>query len=481
MKTYNKFLAVLFLILNTTIFAQGGSVGILDPVSAGLGNTYTAHARGIYAVGKNPANLVFSQNNNRVEFSTVLPVPNITFLGGTDFISISEYNYFFGGVEENGKTVSRYLTQEDKDRLKKLFADGGTFMTDFSIDYLNFVINLDPKIGSIGFKWSDNFGMYADLPSQMSDLALEGNPLGSVYNFGDTKIDAQYLRTYSLTYAREIPELKQNIFKKISAGITFNIIQGYAMVHSERMNTTLNTAEDGFSLTATGDVLGYSAFSPDLGVQYDFDSTDAHKNMGFSPEPAGSGFGIDFGLAAQLDDVWSFGLSITGIGSVTWDKNVAEYSSNKALIINDITDQATRDSLADLITGQGKYVNEYITDLPTALHLGVTYQLDKAPYIRSFPGTLLVAFDYNQGFNDVARNSKKPRFSLGLEWRPWTIFPIRTGFSAGGKDNSVSWSFGTGLDWNVFEFSFAAYNFGSLMQANDATKVSLAFGSRWRI
>ncbi|MFH0733537.1 MAG: DUF5723 family protein [bacterium] len=481
MKTYNKFLVVLFLILNSAMFGQGGSVGILDPVSAALGNTYTAHSSGIYAVGKNPANLVFSQNNNKVEFATVLPLPNITFLGGTDFISIGEYNYFFGGVEENGKTVSRYLNQADKDRLKKLFADGGLVQADFSIDYLNVVVNLDPKIGSIGFKWSDNFGFYADLPAQLSDLALEGNPAGSVYNFGDSKINAQYLRTYSLTYAREIPELKQNIFKRISAGITLNLITGYAMVRSERMNTVLTTAADGSYISATGDVLGYAAFSPDFGVQYDFDSTDAHKNMGFAPEPAGSGFGVDIGFAAQLDDVWSFGLSVTGIGSVTWDKNVAEYSSNKALVIDDITDQATRDSLADLITGEGKYVDEYSTDLPTALHIGATYQLDKAPYIKSFPGTLLIAFDYNQGFNDEARNSKKPRFSLGFEWRPWKIFPIRTGFSAGGRDNSVSWSFGTGVDWNVFEFSFAAYNFGSLMQANDATKISVAFGSRWRL
>lgn len=479
MKNINKILVVFALFISSSIFAQGGSVGILGPVSAGMGNTYTAHSRGIYAVGKNPANLVFSPEN-KVEFATVLPIPNVTFLGGTDFISISDYNYFFGGVEENGETVGRYLTQADKDRLKKLFADGGTIQSDFSIDYLNIVVNLNPKIGTIGFKMSDNFGLYADLPAQISDIALEGNPEGSVYNFGDMKLNMQYLRTYSLSYAREITELKQNIFKKISAGITFNFITGYAMAHTERTDSYISTGTDGV-LTASGNVLAYTAFSEDFGVDYDFDSTDVEDNMGFFPKPAGSGFGIDLGFAAQLDDVWSFGLSITGIGSVTWDKKVAEFTSNNALVIDDITDQDTRDSLAEVFTGEGKYVSEYSTSLPTALHIGATYQLDKAPYMKNFPGTLLIAFDYHQGFNDVARNSTKPRFALGFEWRPWKIFPIRTGFSAGGVDKSVSWSFGTGLDWNTFEFSFAAYNFSSLMQANDATKISMAFGTRWRI
>ncbi len=477
MKKINIILALFF--ISSFIYGQGGSFGILDPVSAGMGNTYTVHSRGIYAIGHNPANLAFNDRNKTVEVNTVFPIPSITFLGGTDFISINEYNYFFGGVEEDGKTVGRYLTPDDKTRLKNLFANGGTILSDFSLDYLSAVVYLNPKIGTVAFKMSDNFGLFVHLPAQLSNFALEGNPLGSMYNFGDASIDGQYLRTYSFSYAREIPEIPQKIFKKVSAGITLNFISGYAMIKSDRIRTTFETLENG-TLVAKGDNLVYSAFSPDLGVKYDFDSLDAKSNMGAFPEPAGSGFGLDLGFAAQLDDLWSFGLSITGIGSMTWDKNVAEYSSDVAMVIDDLTDQAVRDSLADLLTGKGKRVGSYDTDLPTALHLGVTYQLDKAPFIKSFPGTLLIALDYNQGLNNVARNSKIARWSLGFEWRPFRIWPIRTGFSFGGKDKNPSWSFGTGLDFNLFEFSFAAYNFGSLMKANDATKVSIALGTRWR-
>ena len=480
MKNFNKLFAILFLLTGTLIYGQGGAYGILDPVSAGMGNTYTANSRGIYAIGHNPANLAFNNNNDIVEFNTVLPIPSITMLMGTDFISISEYNYFFGGVEENGKTVGRYLTDDDKTRLKNLFANGGTILSDLSIDYLSVAVYLKPQIGTIAFKMSDNFGFYTHLPAQLSDLALEGNPLGSAYNFGDASMDGQYLRTYSLSYARQIPEIPQTIFKKVSVGFTLNFISGFAMVKSERIGTSFETKENG-NIEAKGDNLIYAAFSNDFGVKYDFDSIDVESNMGAFPEPAGSGFGLDLGFAAQLDDVLSFGLSITGIGSMTWDKNVAEYSSDVAMVINDLTDQEVRDSLADLLTGKGKRVDSYETDLPTALHLGVTYQLDKAPFIKSFPGTLLIALDYNQGFNNVARNSKVARWSLGFEWRPWKVFPIRTGFSFGGKDKNPAWSFGTGLDWNSFEFSFAAYNFGNLMQANDAKKISLAFGTRWRI
>lgn len=94
MKNFNKLFAILFLLTGTLIYGQGGAYGILDPVSAGMGNTYTANSRGIYAIGHNPANLAFNNNNDIVEFNTVLPIPSITMLMGTDFISISEYNYF---------------------------------------------------------------------------------------------------------------------------------------------------------------------------------------------------------------------------------------------------------------------------------------------------------------------------------------------------------------------------------------------------
>ncbi|MGA7836452.1 MAG: hypothetical protein WB996_00660 [Ignavibacteriaceae bacterium] len=49
-------------------------------------------------------------------------------------------------------------------------------------------------------------------------------------------------------------------------------------------------------------------------------------------------------------------------------------------------------------------------------------------------GSLLLAVDFYQDFNDMPGNSKKPRFSLGMEWKPMEWVPyLRLGISVGGE------------------------------------------------
>ena len=104
-------------------------------------------------------------------------------------------------------------------------------------------------------------------------------------------------------------------------------------------------------------------------------------------------------------------------------KNAAEYSSNSPIYLDDLSNESQRDSLVKALVGKdsGKYISEFSTQLATALHLGASMQLNN----------LLLAFDYNQGFNDQPRNSKKPRFSVGADWA-LGFFALRTGLSFGG-------------------------------------------------
>ncbi len=176
-------------------------------------------------------------------------------------------------------------------------------------------------------------------------------------------------------------------------------------------------------------------------------------------------------------DAFTFGFALTDMGGMTWNNNVVKYESNFSIDIDDITDEGILDSLEESIKGDGIYINEVTSSLPTALRLGASVQVDEL--IGAIPGRLLVALDYNQGFNDVPRNSKNPRFSLGIEWRPWDIWPIRTGFSAGGRDGFY-WSVGSGIDSGLFEFSFALTNFNGWVQANETDRIALTLGSRWR-
>jgi hypothetical protein len=98
----------------------------------------------------------------------------------------------------------------------------------------------------------------------------------------------------------------------------------------------------------------------------------------------------------------------------------------------------------------------------------------------NFPGELLLAFDYNQGFNNLPGNTTKPRFSFGAEYKPLKWLPIRTGLSVGGTDR-VNMGFGFGFLLGSFDMEFATENFGAVFTPNDFRRFSFAMGMRVRI
>ena len=67
---------------------------------------------GIYSLGINPANLSIMDEGS-VEFSTLIPFPYVSVHSGTDFLSMNQLNYYFGGV--NGK--ARVLTDRRQTKL----------------------------------------------------------------------------------------------------------------------------------------------------------------------------------------------------------------------------------------------------------------------------------------------------------------------------------------------------------------------------
>ena len=471
MKTYKIFFVLIF-ILSVKIFSQAsGSIGISDARSAAMGKTSVTSSFGLLALGNNPANL-FSDTSKHVEFIIPFPLPTISGSVGTNFISIDEYNYFFGykTTDANGKTVGRYLTDSDKSRFKNLFADGGTITGDVHVQFFAISIKPSNAFGTFAFSMGDVISSNVTFPKGIVDLGLEGNLPNQVYNFNDTKLKAWWLRKYSFSYARSLNILP--VFQKISVGVSFNIIQGFAYAGLDRVNTQLTTG-DGSVITGKGDFLAHAAFSPDFNVKYDFDkSTTTKKDFQFSPfpTPAGNGLGFDFGLNAKLDSVWSFGFAITDIGSVTWNKNAAEYSSNKPIYLDDLSNESQRDSLVKALTGKdgGKFISEFSTQLATALRLGVSFQLNN----------LLIAFDYNQGFNDQPRNSTKPRFSVGADWG-FGFFALRTGLSFGGFDK-FNLGLGCGFDFGFLEMNFGTPDFESVVSPNTAKRITIAFDSRWK-
>ncbi|HPI36949.1 MAG TPA: DUF5723 family protein [Ignavibacteriaceae bacterium] len=478
MKTKRFLIAVLLVIGINYMNAQSGSVGSMNARSSALGKTYTAITSGISAVGKNPASLV-DMKDKQIQLITFFP--SFNFRAGTSFATIDEYNYFFGGeTNSKGETVGKYLNADDKDRLRDIFDGGGFLVMDFSTQLLAVSYKPNDKVGAFAFGISDIAAGKVNFPTNIINVLMDGNLIHKVYDFNDTDFKSWYIRKYSFSYSRILfnkPERK--FLKNLSAGISFNFVSGFAYAGLERMNSYLTTNADN-TIEGRGEMKAYSAFSPDFGIKYDFDST-AKKDFGWSlfPRPAGSGFGVDIGFFATINDAWSAGLSITDMGSIRWKENAAEFSSNSAIYLDDIANKEQRDSLIDKLTGEGQYTDNFSTALATALHFGVALKIHELGN-KTFPGKLTIAADYNQGFNNQPRNSKKPRVSFGAEWIPgkW-IVAFRTGFSFGGAD-TFGWAAGLGLDFGIVELSGAMPDFHYLFMPASAKRIAFSVDAKWK-
>ncbi|MBI3125821.1 MAG: hypothetical protein HYZ10_15605 [Ignavibacteriales bacterium] len=477
MKKVNLFSAVLILILSNFAFAQGaGSNGVTDARSMGMAKTFTTSSFGIYAVGKNPAN-VFQDSSKKVELILPIPLPNVSGAVGSNFISLDEYNYYFGTkvTGADGKATGRLLTEQDKTKLKDLFADGGTVFSDIHVQLVSISIQPTKAFGALAFTITDRISGLMTFPKGLIDLGIEGNLPNKVYNFNDTQFKASWLRKYSFSYARDF-KIIPKLFKSFKVGASINFVSGFFYAGLDHIKTELKTGEAN-AITGKGDFLAYSAFSPDFKVKYNFVKDEKKEDFSGTPfpTPAGSGVGFDFGISTMLSKNFSLGFSITDIGKIKWDKDVAQYSSNAAIYLDDLSDKAQRDTLVNRLTGKesGKFISSITTQMATALHIGASLK------VESVPGTMLLALDYHQGMNDEPGNNKKARVALGIDWYNLGIFALRTGWSVGGFDK-FNWGFGLGIDFGVIALNFGSPDFQNVVSPNKAKRITFAFDSVWR-
>jgi hypothetical protein len=467
------FVVFFTVILSCKIFPQFGSSGTTDARSMGLAKTYNSTSMGIYSLGINPANLSIMEEGS-VEFSTVFPLPFVSFHSGTDFLTIESLNYFFGGVD--GK--ARVLTDEDKRNFNELFSGGGFAFTSFSVRLLSLAWKPNLQTGTFALSISDFAGANLTIPQAVVDLGLNGNQPGKKYNLSDEKLSSWWIRNYSISYSREFLNESDSWLKNILTGVSLKLVHGYYYAGIEKVNTNFETRSYN-EIHGSADMIGYSAFSDGFGVKYNFDSTN-HKSSSFGPfmPPAGNGFGFDVGISFMLENNWNFALALTDIGRINWTKNTAKFTAQGEIFINDLTDQNQLDSLKNKLTGDAEKIESFSTGLPTAFRFGLGLILNEEDNL--LPGTLLLGLDYNQGFNDLPGNSKTPRISFGFEWKPGDWIPyLRSGVSIGGADE-LAWALGLGINTDIIEFNFATSYFQSIVSPNSAKQVSIAFGSRWK-
>ncbi len=446
--------------------------------TVGMAGTFTASSRGLDAIGLNPANLALDDRGSSVTF-TIAPFFGVGISAASDFLNYKIYQDDFTGVDSlgangqpTGVRVAKVLSQSDKNEILGLFP-GGISRTELNFAVREFGFTAEgAALGGIGFSVSDQVGVNLDIPEGYLKMLLDAFPTtGAVYTLDNTSIKASWLRDYNLSYARMLP-LDLKWMKDVAVGVGLKYVQGFGYTGTDHYTGSIQIVP-----AYTGGVLTSEPVSGNINfLQYE-SQVNGSNVSNYLSKPAGSGLGLDFGLSGEVFQAFRVGMSVTDIGKVTWNQNTKAIVGTGAFSISDISQQ---DSLKNAFKGQTYDTTSFKTSLPTALHIGGAFQVDKAAFVSYFPGQLLVAADYNVGFNNEPGNSTIPRFSLGTEYRPVGAFPIRTGISIGGREGFY-WSFGIGINTPVWDLDLGTESISLLTNPNSFRDASFTLGMRFRL
>jgi hypothetical protein len=495
-----------------TSFAGGERANV---AVVSLGRVGVASSRGLEAIGTNPANLTLPHRGN-ISAATLTSVthdtlvlssdslsttllsithdsliavnyspPTVSFqiapfgLGfniGTDLINFDIYEEYFTGIPDingDGKRDPRYLDDNDKERILEIFRSGiAETHIDMDIRIFGLTFHND-FLGEIGVTMTDRISANFDLPKDYARFALYGlDSLGSAYDLSGTSVKAWYLREYALSYARNFQ--KVSILKNVAAGISFKLIHGYAAVITQYYNGTFgNTVLPNGSYSLDGNL----NFSVTRSVSDNFSNGGALSPF---PKPAGNGFGVDLGAAADVYQGVRAAVSITDVGAVNWTANTKETYASASFSFRNPAFSSEADSLEKLFKGYETTYGEFSTSLAAASRIGVAVQVDQLPFFTSFPGQLMIAVEYHQGFNSSPGNTTRARLGIGMEYRPIVWLPLRSGISIGGQDR-FNWAAGFGFDFGGFNLNVGTENIGILTSPSAYNQVSLGIGMLFRI
>ena len=460
--------ALMIVLFSAVLQAIAGDLS--DIRGVGMGRTMNANSRGVDALGINPANIAIPDKGN---FNLNLAPSGIRV--STELLNYGLYQEYFTGVDSVGKRWAKRLETADIDKILSQMPN--LPKTRIEAEAMVGASFQHPFIGGFGFAIIEHAGAAITLSKDFFRMAAFGlEPAGSVYMFDGTEASAWWYGEYNVSYGRKLP-VDIRFLKDLYAGIGIKFVRGYGISQPINQKSSFGNYPDPVNplqYTLRGDI---DFLTTHAGVDFMNDNTGAKFNL--FPDPVGKGTGFDIGLSGELMNGVRVALSVTDIGKITWDKNVIESYGSGSINITGATNNL-EDTLKSIFKGKTRPGEAFDTYLPTALRLGIATEASEIPFLNFLPGKLILAFDYLQGFNESLGNTTKPRFSLGTEYRVFSVLPLRTGLAFGGGDK-VRWAFGFGLDLHNFSLDFATDNFGMVFIPKSFQTVSFSFGMKIRV
>ncbi|MFH5831907.1 DUF5723 family protein [Halalkalibaculum sp. DA384] len=490
MKRYTQKIALFIGLLTVAAGSVQAQSRHVSATSLGLGGGGTAYLNGYHANFVNPANLML-QNNTENNFTVGL-LGGISTSGGGGLANISVYNKYF----TKGLTVT---DQVAADALDQWFGSDPEKMQTAGLQ-LDFIpIGLSTR----GEQWSASLALRtrtmtsAGMNRGLAELGIYGLD-GEIFSSPrpvDLSVESMTFAEVSAGFSTKLLGISNlfGIFENIQVfagaapklllGMNYSRMNLNSTLEIQRRDDYIDELRHDFAYTVetTGEV------TEQLNNYYnDRQNSSQNPELGDYVEPAasdfyeikGTGFGLDLGVTAQMDvevpiigavssgaERLRVGLSLTDLGSVSFDNQFGRFAADDLLVWNGFEiDQERIDN--EFNGDEGEYYNHVLADsigsdiyggfaptgvasitksLPSMLNFGAQLTMNK----------LSLSMDLGTGFVDRGINSKRASMTAGIEYRLLGFLPLRVGMRTGGY-SSTSYSAGIGLAFNSFEFNVAA-------------------------
>ncbi|WP_245550379.1 DUF5723 family protein [Gracilimonas tropica] len=493
-----KNLLLLLLIFGVTSVTAYSQSRHYTSQSIAMGSGGTAYMSGFNANFVNPANLMLEMHRANVEVGLL----NFGLKTGGDLANVAVYNkYLTTGQLIAGDTRTNMLAEWFGDNPENTRNLSTTFsMSPVGVSYRGtkqaFSVASRMRITE---DFTINKGMAELLTYGLdSDKFSTRTPI----NFGSNTIA---FAEVSFGYAREldfipIPKLPFVDDVKIFAGVAPKYLHGiytanlqfnsFLTMNDPQYGSQYNiTHEFNYNLQTIG-VLSrqLQEFEAAYNQNSDAELGDYVDAGDLGDDLAGAqatGFGLDFGLTAELDisslpvplfmkkdKKLRVSMSFTDLGSLNFNKDASDVYADGTFTYEGIGEDETVDSYFDNLSDSlqndvyGQFNSQGISgieySLPSMFNFGTSLEI----------GNLLVAIDYGVGFNTNGLNSDRSTLSLGAQYKVLGFIPLRVGTRVGGY-SSTTYSAGIGLDFNNFELTVGASS------VSNSEKRGASIGAAW--
>lgn len=357
-----------------------------------MGGAHMGLASGVDAARFNPANLGLTDRQH-----TGLELVGVGANINNNAFTLDDYNKYTGA----------FLTSDDKDYiLSRIPSEGLKLQAHAEAGVLS------ATTGPFAFTVTGVGLADVNLSKDIFELVLNGNTIADTIDVSGSYSDAVSYVSAGLSYGYA---LYTQGSRQLTVGVTAKYLRGLYVEHVVEMQGLASTEIDGFA--GDGKVILQTA-------------------------EGGSGYGLDLGAALKLSKDYTVGAVVHNVvGEITWSDNPTEYG----YIFN--FDTMNVDNMDDDFVTSDDYdkeISNFSTSLPRVLTAG----------IAKTSGTVLWAVDWEQGLETKQGVSTEPRLSLGAEWSPIGVMPLRAGYAFGG-DRNAGFSFGSGFHAAMVQLDFA--------------------------